>query len=131
MKQTVEEAAKENILFNHRTVDRTLLGKDLARFGEINFVQGAEWHAKQSPWISVKDKLPEPEQEVFLYDRDSIKHYAIGWLRKKKGYCKSKWFVTNGYVTDENITHWMPIPSFDEILEANRDVLGRIKEKGE
>jgi len=75
--------------------------------------------------------LPEPEQEVFLYDRDSIKHYAIGWLRKKKGYCKSKWFVTNGYVTDENITHWMPIPSFDEILEANRDVLGRIKEKGE
>ena len=28
MKQTVEEAAKENILFNHRTVDRTLFGKD-------------------------------------------------------------------------------------------------------
>ena len=26
---------------------------------------------------------------------------------------------------------WMPIPSFDEILEANRDVLERIKEKGE
>ena len=23
MKQTVEEAARENILFNHRTVDRT------------------------------------------------------------------------------------------------------------
>lgn len=131
MKQTVEEAAKENILFNHRTVDRTLSGKDLAKFGEINFVQGAEWHAKQSPWISVKDKLPEPEQEVFLYDRDSIKHYAIGWLRKKKGYCKSKWFVTNGYVTDENITHWMPIPTFDEILEANKDVLKRIKEKGD
>jgi len=26
---------------------------------------------------------------------------------------------------------WMPIPSFDEILEANRDVLERIKEKGD
>lgn len=25
------------------------------------------------------------------------------------------------------ITHWMPIPSFDEILEANRDVLQRLK----
>ena len=46
MKQTLEEAAKENILFNHRTVDRTLSGKDLAQFGEINFIQGAEWHAK-------------------------------------------------------------------------------------
>ena len=49
MKQTVEEAASENILFNHRTVDRTLAGKDLAKFGEINFVQGAEWQSKQSP----------------------------------------------------------------------------------
>lgn len=29
------------------------------------------------------------------------------------------------------VTHWMPIPSFDEILEANRDVLERIKEKGD
>ena len=78
------------------------------------FASGIEWQKKQSPWISVKDKLPEPEQEVFLYDRDSVKHYAIGWLRKKKGYCKSKWFVTNGYVTDESITHWMPIPKFNE-----------------
>lgn len=26
---------------------------------------------------------------------------------------------------------WQPIPSFDEILEANRDVLERIKEKGD
>lgn len=80
----------------------------LARIG---FVAGAEWADAHpnNPWISVKDRLPEPEQEVFLYDRDSVKHYAIGWLRKKKGYCKSKWFVTNGYVTDESITHWMPI----------------------
>ena len=79
-------------------------------FDEI-WAQGAAWadeHPK-NPWVSVKDRLPEPEQEVFLYDRDSVKHYAIGWLRKKKGYCKSKWFVTNGYVTDERITHWMPI----------------------
>lgn len=56
--------------------------------------------------------MPEPEQEVLLYDKDSIKHYEIGWLRKKKGYCKSKWFVTNGYVTNESITYWMPIPKF-------------------
>ena len=26
---------------------------------------------------------------------------------------------------------WMPIPSFDEILEVNKDVLERIKEKGD
>lgn len=50
------------------------------------FAAGAEWadaHPK-NPWISVKDRLPEPEQEVLLYDNSSIKHYEIGWLRKKK-----------------------------------------------
>ncbi|MBW9277447.1 DUF551 domain-containing protein [Bacteroides fragilis] len=75
------------------------------------FASGVTWadaHPK-NPWISVKDRLPEPEQEVLLYDVDSVKHYAIGWLRKKKGYCKSKWFVINGYVTDDSITHWMSI----------------------
>lgn len=37
---------------------------------------------------------------------------------------------------DELVERWnnlkiQPIPSFDEILEANRDVLERIKEKGD
>lgn len=31
----------------------------------------------------------------------------------------------------EKVLAWMPIPSFDEILEANRDVLERIQEKGD
>lgn len=41
----------------------------------------------------------------------------------------NKWiypYIKTGYVT-----HWKPIPSFDEILEANKDVLERIKEKGD
>ena len=87
MKQTLEEAAKENILFNHRTVDRTLSGKDLAKFGEMNFVQGAEWNAKQSPWISVNERFPDKGQRVlvgFLYyykydnrEAESRKHIDI------------------------------------------------------
>lgn len=126
MKQTVEEAARENILFNHRTVDRTLFGKDLARFGkvwqrfgkdwqrlvkfgEMNFVQGAEWQAKQSPWISVNERLPEPNKEVLLYDKNSIRHYVIGWLRRDKGYNEGMWGLSNGWVEDKGITHWMPI----------------------
>lgn len=129
MKQTVEEAARKNILFNHRTVDRTLIGKDLAKFGEMNFVQGAEWQSKQSPWISVEERLPEPDKEVLLYDKNAISHYLIGWLRRHKGYNKGMWASINGYVEDKDITHWMSIPSFDEILEANKDVLERIKEK--
>lgn len=109
MKQTVEEAARENILFNHRTVDRTLFGKDLAKFGEMNFVQGAEWQSEQSPWISVKERLPEPDKEVLLYDKNPIRHYVIGWLRKDKGYNKGMWALSNGWIEDKDITHWMPI----------------------
>lgn len=133
MKQTVEEAARENILFNHRTVDRTLFGKDLAKFGEMNFVQGAEWQSKQSPWISVKERLPEPNKLVLCR---MVSNGAIvsGYIVVSSG--RSPYVATdggfefedwNGYECDM----WTPIPSFDEILEANRDVLERIKEKGD
>lgn len=124
MKQTLEEAARENILFNHRTVDRTLFGKDLAKFGEMNFVQGAEWQSKQSPWISVKERLPEVGEHVLTKG-------AYGFLIC---YFSSlgEWETgANVYKERLGITHWMLIPSFDEILEANRDVLERIKEKGD
>jgi hypothetical protein len=128
MKQTVEEAARENILFNHRTVDRTLFGKDLAKFGEMNFVQGAEWQSKQSPWISVKERLPEESGYYFITDGAVV----------EKVYFFKKWnkFAELGEYShlfyDEGVIKaWLPIPSFDEILEANRDVLERIKEKGD
>ena len=143
MKQTLEEAARENILFNHRTADRTLSGKNLAQFGEINFIQGAEWHAKQSPWISVEERLPDKGQRVlvgFLYyykydDREAESRKHIDVFTYENGI----------WTTDDDISYlgrsvkkddikvicWMPILSFDEILEANRDVLERIKEKGD
>lgn len=95
------------------------------------FKKGAEWQSRQSPWISVEERLPEPDKEVLLYDKNSIRHYVIGWLQRDKGYNKGMWALSNGWVEDKDITHWMPIPSFDEILEANKDVLERIKEKGD
>lgn len=133
MKQTVEEAARENILFNHRTVDRTLFGKDLAKFGEMNFVQGVEWQSKQSPWISVNERLPEPNKLVLCR---MVSNGAIvsGYIVVSSG--RSPYVATdggfefedwNGYECDM----WMPIPSFEGILEAKRDVLERIKEKGD
>ena len=64
-------------------------------------------------FISVKEALPEPEEEVVLFNKNSIRHYEIGWLRKEKGYSKSKWAITNGFVEDDDITHWMPIPKFE------------------
>lgn len=128
MKQTVEEAARENILFNHRTVDRTLIGKDLAKFGEMNFVQGAEWQSKQSPWISVKERLPEEGQKVFVLTMCcGVSRILIERFYKINAFDKdNRWIFGNSIVLA-----WMPIPSFDDILESNKDVLERIKEKGD
>ena len=71
---------------------------------------GAEWQAKQYQWISVKDRLPPPGEEVLLFDINSIRHLVLGWLRENKGYNKSMWALSNGHVDDEDITHWMRIP---------------------
>ena len=122
MKQTVEEAARENILFNHRTVDRTLIGKDLAKFGEMNFVQGAEWQSKQSLWISVKERLPEEGQKVFVLTMCcGVSRILIERFCKTSAFDKDyRWVFGNSIVLA-----WFPIPSFDEILEANKEVLER------
>ena len=112
-KETLEEVASRELNSSYAiVVDGELAYQHAAMLNM--FRKGAEWQAKQSPWISVKDRLPEPEQDVFLYDRGSIRHYVVGWLRKKKGYNKSIWCITNGYLIDETITHWMPIPKFEE-----------------
>lgn len=151
MKQTLEEAARENILFNHRTVDRTLFGKDLAKFGEINFVQGAEWQSRQYPWISVKERLPEKTKYdwVLVIIRDKRDGFIglpqIGelrsdgfWHTRESDDFNTEQFRREYGTTDalgvflhQEVLAWMPIPSFDDILEANRDVLERIKEKGD
>ena len=75
------------------------------------FASGVEWQKKQSPWISVKEQLPEVTSDRrFLVVINTEVEHLVGLL---------------------GVTHWMPIPSFDEILEANRDVLERIKKKGD
>ena len=103
MKQTVEEAAKK---YSNDCRNRQL---HCEPYCIVDFISGAEWQSKQSPWISVKERLPEPNKEVLLYDKNSIRHYVIGWLRRDKGYNEGMWRLSNGRVEDKGITHWMPI----------------------
>lgn len=87
------------------------------------YAKGYEAGAKQSPWISVKERLPEEGKEVIV-----LYEYVSTLMVQTSFYYKQYEVWRFG---DSKIIAWMPIPSFDEILEANRDVLERIKEKGD
>lgn len=137
MKQTVEAAAREY------SNDQRNRQHHCEPYCIVDFKSGAEWQSKQSPWISVEERLPEEEQRVlvgFLYyykydDREAESRSYIDTFT----YGNSVWINDNGKsylgkdVTrkDIKVICWQPIPSFDEILKANKDVLQRMKEKGD
>lgn len=149
MKQTVEEAARTHWSESTYNKDAELAYderdciaiKALAKSVALRaFKKGADWQARQSPWISVEEQLPEENENIIIM----CKHGAIF----NGTYCNGVWFCMDGYINDiykdspiytsmgsipplwEPVA-WFPIPSFDEILEANKDVLERIKEKGD
>lgn len=125
MKQTVEDAAKEAAEDCYECQYDDSLEMRLVKEA---FRQGAEWQSKQSPWISVKERLPEENQKVFVL----VMWYGIPCIREEK-FCRSSSLNTKERWIHRNsiVMAWFPVPSFDDILEANRDVLGRIKQKGD
>lgn len=53
MKQTAEEAARG---YSNDCRNRQ---RHCEPYCIVDFISGAEWQSKQSPWISVKERLPE------------------------------------------------------------------------
>lgn len=124
MKQTVEEAAMDFANYESNNLDKLPFKvKNVVDYDNgltRGFKAGAEWQAKQSPWISVKGRLPEEDGYYFVTDGDVV----------EKVYFFKRW---NKFVSTRDYPHlfydegvikaWLPIPSFDDILESNRDVL--------
>lgn len=129
MKQKLEEAAKE---YYERY--KIHLAKDIFRPRVVDiFKSGAEWQSKQSPWISVKERLPEDTNEKLVALEDGtirIAHYDEDYNEDMEYHFWYDCAASESYHRDD-VIYWMSIPSFDEILESNRDVLERIKEKGD
>ena len=125
MKQTLEEAARA--FAEKCRMANIKAGLDYP-YDEIDmrnaFEEGAEWQVKQSQWISVEDAIPNKQAKGMCQVK-----FVDGSIDEMAMREVNKWiypYIKTGYVT-----HWKPIPSFDEILEANKDVLERIKEKGD
>lgn len=129
MKQTVEEAFEESWLNDY-------YHGNYKGHAQVGFYAGAEWQSKQLSWISVGERLPEDNENIVIM----CEHGAIF----NGVYCDEKWFCMDGYIHDiykdrpiyssmSSIPSlwkpvaWMPIPTFDQILEANKDVLQRMK----
>lgn len=125
MKQTVEEAAKK---YSNDCRNRQL---HCEPYCIVDFISGAEWQSKQSPWISVKERLPEEGQPVLIRLKDGVIRLACYDIEEDSNI----YFWNDNYAYETfrpwDVTHWREITSFDEILEANRDVLERIKQKGD
>ena len=125
MKQTAKERAMEVIpdAFDPEEILPARAGY-LVELERRGFMEGAEWQKKQFPWISVKERLPEQYENVLVL----FEHNGTPIIQKDVyfGFGEIEWKFG-----EDKILAWMPIPSFDDILEANRDVLERIKEKGD
>lgn len=103
MKQTVEEAAMQELHSSYAII----VDGELAyqRQGMLNmFRKGAEWMAKQSLWISVKERLPNNDENIF-YTNYLSGALGVGF------YVDEKWYQAYTGEDIYGITHWMPIPS--------------------
>ena len=123
MKQTVEEAAWQELMSSYAIVVKGEFAYQQQAMLNM-FRKGVEWQAKQAPWISVEDAIPNKQAKGMCQVK-----YADGSIEEMAMREVNKWiypYIKTGYVT-----HWRPIQSFAEILEANKDVLERIKEKGD
>lgn len=58
----------------------------------------------EKEWISVKDRLPDPETTVLYFHSMILVGEYNKWDRKWR-------FDPDEMVDDEEVTHWMPLPS--------------------
>ena len=77
--------------------------------GELNMLRAVIYELETMPstsaWVSVKDRLPEPFEDVLTYD-DKCK-IIINWFEEIED--GISYFAYSG----KNVTHWMPLPSIE------------------
>lgn len=110
MKQTLESAAINELFFSYACTSRNLSFAGLVynRNAMLNmFRKGAEWHAKQSPWISIDDSFPEDNALVLcssqIYGKVVLRWNKLAkeWLYPEENHIYCDW---------DKVDCWMYIP---------------------
>lgn len=103
MKQTLEEAARKYADEIYDPADRGILYRET----QDDFIAGAEWHAKQSPWISIDDSFPEDNALVLcpsqIYGKVVLRWNKLAkeWLYPEENHIYCDW---------DKVDCWMYIP---------------------
>lgn len=101
MKQTLESAAKQNAEIE---IKKAL---NVRATAERSFIAGAEWHAIQSPWISINDSFPEDNALVLcssqIYGKVVLRWNKLAkeWLYPEENHIYCDW---------DKVDCWMYIP---------------------
>ena len=67
-------------------------------------------------WISVKERLPDKDQEVLFFDAQ-MENIELGEFAGKEWH--PSWADT--YINAKHITHWMPLPDPPVIIDCSKD----------
>lgn len=97
----------------------------LEQFCMVDFIEGAEWQKKQSPWISTEERLPELNERVLVAQR-GINRISICIMKRiphdtsNPENKKWHWSLTNN---KDEVIAWKPLPHFDETLLKRKETL--------
>lgn len=115
--KTVEEAAMNFANYESNNLDKLPFKvKNVVDYDNgitRGFKAGAEWQSKQSLWTLIGDRenpMPNDKSCLLLLEDGSVVEDNSNW--------EDRYLL---------VVAWMLKPSFDEILEANKDVLQRLK----
>lgn len=96
--KTAETVLDELLTFNVSDSD-----KEVVELMRQQIIKAMHEFASQSRWIDCKERLPEEDRNVIVFQDN--KYVTFGWLLRGE-----KWI---GSVSDSTIdvTHWQPLPT--------------------
>ena len=115
MKNIIEEKANE--LYPDNT------------FSYNGFIECVKWIMEKYQWKSTKkDGYPEYDpHKIFIVTYKDITEARFITMAMDRLCSKNKFYLES--MGDIKVAYYMEVPSFDEIIEDNKDVLKRLKDK--